>query len=1383
MREVPPDVEDEEASEGLKPKVLRSPSDPSPAEVEEHEALGHSVHRSWCGHCMRSRGLMEKHTKQKEEDKNPSIPTLGIDYYYLGEKEEGLPHLQVRDSHTGMSWASPVPAKGNETFAVNFMLGVLDEVGYKRLILKSDNEPAIKALKDAVKAASQVDVILEESKTGDSQSNGLAEVAVRESKRQCRAMKSALQEHLGVEIGEKHPILSWLARHGNFLISRYRVGQDGKTGYEKLKGKKWRRPVVTFGERVWFRPLKSYMAGKSDLEDKLYTGRYVGTHGRNGDVLIMTKDGVLKGGSIKRMSPAERWDASDFESMIGTPWMLRPKTLEDVDSLPVKLELPAAEGRLTPDVSRGEAVPRSLYVKRKDVEGNYTLGCPGCIAIQTGLPVRSHNAECRTRVEQRLKDTEEGKMRIEHARKRKAEAEIPAEEGMPALEDVPDVSEEMHAPSAIGEPSGVRVEPLVRPAQADKRPAEEGNPKKAEKKARPETPRGVKRASDDVMEKTLGDLYDEEKSKKLAAKAAKKQDTAKASTTSDSVGGPSSSSSSGAAPTAILEIAALLGGNVFRKSENVPTKEIMEISQLLCSVGIHKSDVAEIYNPKRFVSRANAFGLRPGFAVDLTIQKNEKGEFWDLSREKDRRDLKSIQRNEKPLFLIGSPPCGPFSPLQNLSKGKRTQEENDAILAEGRLHLKTACEAYEEQHRNGRFFLHEHPKPASSWQEEPMRRIMELEGVYTIQAPMCKWGMTSEDGEGLGYVRKETQWVTNSPELAKTIEGKCDGSHRHVHLINGRARYAQVYPPKLVSAILRGIKRELRNLGELSMVAEMTGGPAPDGESNEQKGEYFDGKYFDTTTGAPLRTEAVLEARKEELRWIHKQRIYEKVPLEECYEVTGRKPIDLKWIDKNKGDAQRENYRSRLVVREIKAKGQALADHELYSAMPPLEALKVLCSLLTSMKTSPKGRALKLRLLDISRAHFYGESRRAVYCTLPEGDEQTGMCAKLVRTMYGTQDASSVWQETYTTLMNEHGIQNGKAWPAIFWDPVSDARFLVHGDDFLILGDQEAQERVEDILAKKFEFREDGCIGPEEKDGTVMTILNRILEFDKSTGVLRYEADPRHGEAIIKSMGLDGEKVKGVTTPGEKPKPEEAFEESPLLDDEQAKTYRSVVMRAAYLSLDRCDICEAVKTLARYMSSPTELAWTKLKRLARYILSVPRVIQEFRPQKMYNKIRAYGDSDHAGCVRTRKSTTGMVLMAGQHLLKASSTLQTTVSLSSGESEYYAIVKVASNILGLRELYREWNVEVGCMVLSDSSAARGMCSRRGLGKTRHVQTRYLWVQHRLKENEFELVAVGTDKNVSDVCTKPMSHDLCWKHMNSVGQFAVSGKSRAAKGLQA
>ncbi|CAK8992462.1 unnamed protein product [Durusdinium trenchii] len=76
-------------------------------------------------------------------------------------------------------------------------------MGYRRIILKSDNEVSIKALKDSIKAAAKTELSLEEGKTGDKPSTGSVESAVKETKRQCRAMKSALEEKLGKSIPDR----------------------------------------------------------------------------------------------------------------------------------------------------------------------------------------------------------------------------------------------------------------------------------------------------------------------------------------------------------------------------------------------------------------------------------------------------------------------------------------------------------------------------------------------------------------------------------------------------------------------------------------------------------------------------------------------------------------------------------------------------------------------------------------------------------------------------------------------------------------------------------------------------------------------------------------------------------------------------------------------------------------------------------------------------------------------------------------------------------------------------------------------------------------------------------------------------------------------------
>ena len=135
-------------------------------------------------------------------------------------------------------------------------------------------------------------------------------------------------------------------------------------------------------------------------------------------------------------------------------------------------------------------------------------------------------------------------------------------------------------------------------------------------------------------------------------------------------------------------------------------------------------------------------------------------------------------------------------------------------------------------------------------------------------------------------------------------------------------------------------------------------------------------------------------------------------------------------------------------------------------------------------------------------------------------------------------------------------------------------------------------------------------------------------------------------------------------------------------------------MRSAYLSQDRPDLSYSTKELARDMQKPTEQSMTNLKRPGRYLKNHPRLVQLFVEQtSTTNVIRldVYGDSDRAGCLKTRKSTTGMVLMRDAHCLKVSSHTQSTISLGSGESEYYGIVKCAAIGLGARSMLRFWHV--------------------------------------------------------------------------------------------
>ena len=81
------------------------------------------------------------------------------------------------------------------------------------------------------------------------------------------------------------------------------------------------------------------------------------------------------------------------------------------------------------------------------------------------------------------------------------------------------------------------------------------------------------------------------------------------------------------------------------------------------------------------------------------------------------------------------------------------------------------------------------------------------------------------------------------------------------------------------------------------------------------------------------------------------------------------------------------------------------------------------------------------------------------------------------------------------------------------------------------------------------------------------------------------------------------------------------------------------------------------------------------------------------------------DSDWAQCPLTRKSTSGLLAALGDHCIKTQSTLQSLITLSVAEPEYYAQVKGAALGISLCQMLHEWGVDVKLIVRSDLSSAK------------------------------------------------------------------------------
>ena len=136
-------------------------------------------------------------------------------------------------------------------------------------------------------------------------------------------------------------------------------------------------------------------------------------------------------------------------------------------------------------------------------------------------------------------------------------------------------------------------------------------------------------------------------------------------------------------------------------------------------------------------------------------------------------------------------------------------------------------------------------------------------------------------------------------------------------------------------------------------------------------------------------------------------------------------------------------------------------------------------------------------------------------------------------------------------------------------------------------------------------------------------------------------------------------------------------------------------------------------------------------------------------------------------------------MIGGHCVKSWSTTQSIVALSSGEAEYYGLVKAGCVAIGLRALCLDLNVPLEIRLFTDSSAAKGICRRRGHGKVRHIDVQYLWLQERVQSGDLALKSLPGRDNPADMMTKHVDSETCARHLARISVERVAHETSAGK----
>ena len=1377
--EVDGDGGEEDEEEGRKPIFKKNPVTPSREEIEAHMRT-HIPYRSWCRHCVAGRGRNDPHRTGAGVKGGHEHPHVAIDYAFLKAKADAsdrpvgtMPILVVMEAKYKLAMAMAVPGKGNAApWVAKRLADWMDSLGSAKVTLKCDNEEAIVALAiEARRMRREGSVtILEHPEEYESQSNHLAESGVNVVKGLIRTLKSNLEENLGITMAQDHPLLPWIVEHAPQLRNRFLVGSDGKTAVERLRGRAVARPMFELGEKVMFLPLKGARAG--DYDARFAYGVYLGCRGHDGQAIVGTHRGVLRCRTVRPVDAGSKWDASFVDTMKGTPWA---PDGNNVGVINIRVDVPKSEEveRMPRPLEMGpEVARRRMKLTKQDfAQHGMTARCPGCAAIRRGGPAANHTERCRERVEAEIAKTPEGATRLERAKHRFDEA----------------VAEAFEKRLRVGEPSAERPsdqavqEPDRSPIRADGRTG------------------GAGEEPDIVMSDGAEPMEDSQQA----------------------TGGSSmASGSTDPAPQAQQPREAELEQTAKR-----PRLEVLERD-------IAQMDVQSQTRPLETVRK---FGMEAGAVLDLRT-RDEHGLRWDFDDPQCRREALSLVRTTRPKLLVGSSECTAFSQLSAMKRGSWETEAGRRARRRAEKHLVFCTLLYHEQMGRGDWFLHQHPAGSSSWTLPCMARLAANPEVLCVTGHMCAHGMWSWDAQGPGLVRTAVGYLTNSPRVAARVGVKCKGGHRHVRLAQGMLKQIVEYPDGLCSAIGAGLQEEIQHcckVGEANVEARATqrilantkepaerlqdllhSDPAPRGERPQDLTAHLirarrarsrrspggkivedlaslqKGHYWDDARGGWLDPELVVRARREEMEYVHKHRVYERIPRAVCWQETGRPPIRTGWVDTNKGTAEEPNIRSRWVAKEFNTGPRP----DLFAATSPLEGVK----LVISEAASSKRADTVLLIVDVRRAYFYARAQRRVFVELPSEDWQDGdedRCGVLRASLYGTRDAARNWEQELGNFLNTLGLEKGGASTCLFRDSAKGICAAVVGDDVTCKASRQQAEDIVERVKEKFEVKIQ-MIGQDADLSKRGAVLNRIIKWGRHG--ISIEADPRHQVEVIRALGL--ESANPVTTPGVAGQEDRQVErermggpsvrasESSVLESrrdprerkwessdgptkkgrldateaeelcpEDATLYRAVAARLNYLAIDRPDLSIATMRLCSRMSRPSQADLTRMKRVGRYLLHRPRLECMYRWQGPDLGIHVYSDSDWAADRVSRKSVSAGALFHGDHLIRTWSKQQTLVATSSAEAELYAANRAASEALGVQSYLKDLGKQKEVTLYLDASAALALTQRTGLGKAKHIEVQHLWLQQAVRSGRLKCGKVHTNENPADLGTKHLSAD--------------------------
>lgn len=437
----------------------------------------------------------------------------------------------------------------------------------------------------------------------------------------------------------------------------------------------------------------------------------------------------------------------------------------------------------------------------------------------------------------------------------------------------------------------------------------------------------------------------------------------------------------------------------------------------------------------------------------------------------------------------------------------------------------------------------------------------------------------------------------------------------------------------------------------------------------------------------------------------------------------GKTAIDTRWVFRTK---QCGVKKARLV-----AKGYQEEYH--YNAYAPVARYQTIRFFISHALE----KNWDIKQFDIPTAFLNGKLNIDIFIKIPEGVNTKGKynSLKLKKALYGLREAPRLWNERFQQFAEKYKLKRSKNDFCLYTG--DNVWLLIWVDDIIVTG------RNSDFIQHKLELEFNA-----KNLGKLQNFLGmEIIERDHKWLISQKKLINK----IIEKFNLH--ECKEAQTPME---PNFQVE-----DQEVIKVpYREIIGSLLYIAtISRPDIAYSVIFLSRFLEKPTQQVWNAARRIVRYLKGTVNLNLTYETSNENFEITAYTDADWGSDQLDRKSVSGCAIFLNKNLVTWISKKQNVVAQSSCESEYLASAVAASELLYLKGICADFELNISntILLIDNQSALKQIESFENSKRSKHVDIKAHFIKDIVAKGLIKLSFVSTSENVADIFTKSLQRE--------------------------